>query len=204
MAHGRALRVVAALGPGQCSHLGVEDGAEHLQARTHGEGEQALLELTGEFAHGDTHRVGQRDCPLVRTAQWVGLGLLGRHPPGGPGAAGCSLVVLHLGGPLLDRMSWRRPTPTTRQASGGGPPPQTSTLTGTTSSRHSGSVSEDHCRDILSSLRHHGLGHVTVRVKRDVYRTRSRVAGGSRPRLRGLHGARTSCVACWSVSSGRA
>ena len=130
MAHGQALRDVAALGPGKGCHLGVEDGTEHLEARADGEGEQAFFELAGEFAHGNAHRVGQRDCPLVRTSLWVDLGLLRRRPSGGPGAAGCSLVVLHRGGPLLGWMSWRRPT---RQASGGGPPPQTSTLTGTTS-----------------------------------------------------------------------
>jgi hypothetical protein len=46
------------LGSGQCGRLGVEDGAEHLEARSHGEGERTLFELAGELSHGDAHRVG--------------------------------------------------------------------------------------------------------------------------------------------------
>jgi hypothetical protein len=88
MAHGRALRVVAALGPGQRRRPGVEDGAEHLEARADGEGEQALFELAGELAHGDAHRVGQRDGTFFDAALRIGLGFLGRRPSGGPGAAG--------------------------------------------------------------------------------------------------------------------
>jgi hypothetical protein len=79
MAHGRALRIVAALGPGHRRHLGVEDGAEHLGARADGEGEQPLFKL----AHGDADRVGQRDGTFVGTALSIGLGLLGRRAPAG-------------------------------------------------------------------------------------------------------------------------
>ena len=81
VAHRRAPRVVAALGPGQFCHLSFENGAEHLQARPDGEGEQALFKLAGEFADGDTHRVGQHDGAFVGTALWIGLRLLGRRRP---------------------------------------------------------------------------------------------------------------------------
>ena len=101
--HRHPHHVVPALRPGQCVHVGLHQRRHHLQARTHGQGQQPLVHALGDLTHRHTDPL--RDGGHARAHRLV-------------------LATLLHGGPLLLVFLAERPTPTTRQVSSGGPPPQ--------------------------------------------------------------------------------
>jgi hypothetical protein len=97
--HGGAVGVVAALGTDQPGDVLGQQRLQHLQARAHRQGEQALAGGAGQLGNRQRHLLGQLELGVV----------------GGGGAVG----ILRHGGPLLVELLGGCPTPTTGQVSGG-------------------------------------------------------------------------------------
>jgi hypothetical protein len=93
------IAVVATLGTNQPGDVLGQQRLQHLQARAHRQGEQALAGGAGQLGNRQRHLLGQLELGVV----------------GGGGAVG----ILRHGGPLLVELLGGCPTPTTGQVSGG-------------------------------------------------------------------------------------